>query len=301
MRKLKSLVTACLMILALPSQAALNIFACEPEWASLSEEVGGDRAEVYSATTAKQDVHRIQARPSLIAKMRRADLVICTGAELEAGWLPLLLQRASNRKVQPGQPGYFMAAEQVERLDVSKGLDRSMGDVHPGGNPHIHLDPHRILKIAQLLAERLAQIDATNANIYQGRFEDFQTRWQAAIENWQQLAQPLQGLSVVSHHKDWRYLLNWLGMNEVATLEPKPGLPPNASHLASLKKQMDEKGAVMILRTTYQEARPSKWLSDKTGIPAVQLPYTVGGSDRAKDLFGLFDDTLSLMLKAVES
>ena len=300
MRKLKNLATACLMSIALPLQAALNIFACEPEWASLAEEIGGDRVEIYSATTARQDVHKVQARPSLIAKMRRADLVICTGAELEAGWLPLLLQRASNRKVQPGQPGYFMAAEQVERLDVPKMLDRSMGDVHPGGNPHIHLDPHRMLKIAQLLAERLAEIDVPNVAVYQRRLENFQSRWQAAIARWQQQAQPLRGHSVVVHHKDWRYLLNWLGMNQVATLEPKPGLPPNASHLASLKKQMDDKGAAMILRAAYQQAKPSEWLSNETGIPVVQLPYTVGGSDRAKDLFGLFDDTLSLMLNAAE-
>ena len=300
MRKLKNLATACLMSIALPLQAALNIFACEPEWASLAEEIGGDRVEIYSATTARQDVHKVQARPSLIAKMRRADLVICTGAELEAGWLPLLLQRASNRKVQPGQPGYFMAAEQVERLDVPKMLDRSMGDVHPGGNPHIHLDPHRMLKIAQLLAERLAEIDVPNVAVYQRRLENFQSRWQAAIARWQQQAQPLRGHSVVVHHKDWRYLLNWLGMNQVATLEPKPGLPPNASHLASLKKQMDDKGAAMILRAAYQQEKPSEWLSNETGIPVVQLPYTVGGSDRAKDLFGLFDDTLSLMLNAAE-
>ncbi len=301
MQSVKILITLSLLLVALPSQAALKIVACEPEWASMSEEIGGDKVEVYSATTAKQDVHSIQARPSLIAKMRRADLVICTGAELEAGWLPLLLQRASNRKVQPGQAGYFMAAEQIERLDVPQVVDRSMGDVHPGGNPHVHLDPHRMLKIAQVLTDRLVQMDVANAEMYKSRFDDFTTRWQAAISRWEQQAQPLKGLAVVAHHKDWRYLLNWLGMREVATLEPKPGLPPNASHLAGLKKQMDETRAVMILRTGYQDSRPSEWLSDKTGIPAVQLPYTVGGSEVAKDLFGLFDDTLALMLSVVQS
>jgi len=299
MRTFRRLLAACLLVVALPSQAALQIFACEPEWASLSEELGGEKVKIYSATTAKQDVHSIQARPSLIARMRKADLVICTGAELEAGWLPLLLQRASNRKVQPGQPGYFMAAEQVERLDVPQVLDRSMGDIHSGGNPHIHLDPHRLQKIAKSLAQRLTQIDTTNKTYYQNRLNDFQTRWQIAIQRWQQQAEPLKGLTVVAHHKDWRYLLDWLGMQEVATLEPKPGLPPNPSHLAGLKKQMDKQRATMILRTGYQQARPSEWLSDKTGIPAVQLPYTVGGSNAASDLFGLFEDTLALMLKAI--
>jgi len=295
---IKSLIVICLLCVALPSQAALNIFACEPEWASLSQEIGGEKLSIYSATTAKQDVHSIQARPSLIAKMRRADLVVCTGAELEAGWLPLLLQRASNRKVQPGQLGYFMAAEHVERLDVPQVLDRSMGDIHAGGNPHVHLDPYRLLIIAQLLNKRLGAIDPSNAAFYQARLEDFQTRWQAAINRWQAQAQPLKGLSVVTHHKDWRYLLDWLGMKAVATLEPKPGLPPNASHLAKLKKQMAEQSVAMVIRTAYQEARPSKWLSGKTAIPAVQLPYTVGGSAKASDLFGLFDETLALMLEA---
>ncbi len=284
MGNLKGLIAASLLFVALPSQAALNIFACEPEWASLSEEIGGDKVKVYSATTAKQDVHRIQARPSLIAKMRRADLVVCTGAELEAGWLPLLLQRASNRKVQPSQPGYFMAAEQVERLDIPKVLDRSMGDVHAGGNPHIHLDPRRLQKIAQLLAERLVEIDADHSAFYKARLKAFEQRWQAAIKRWQTEATPLKGLAVVTHHKDWRYLLDWLGLEEVATLEPKPGLPPSASHLVTLKTKMDNQKAAMILRAAYQEARPSEWLSNKTGIPAVQLPYTVGGSKTAKDL-----------------
>ena len=300
MGNLKSVISLCLLFVALPSQAALNLFACEPEWASLSKEIGGDKLKIYSATTAKQDVHRIQARPSLIAKMRRADLVVCTGAELEAGWLPLLQQRAANRKVQTGQTGYFMAAEQIERLDIPQHLDRSMGDVHAGGNPHVHLDPDRILKIAVLLTERLTKIDSDNSDYYRGRFTDFKKRWLASMAQWQQQAAPLKGLAVVTHHKDWRYLLNWLGMSEVATLEPKPGLPPNASHLARLKKQMSQQPANMIIRTAYQEARPSEWLSDKTGIAAVQLPYTVGGSDQAKDLFSLFDETISLMLKVAK-
>ncbi len=299
MKTLIRLIASSLMLFVLPSQAAINIFACEPEWASLSEEIGGAQVKAYSATTAKQDVHRIQARPSLIARMRSADLVICTGAELEAGWLPLLLQRSTNAKVQPGQPGYFMAAEQVERLDVPEVIDRSMGDVHAGGNPHIHLDPHRILQVARHLAERLITIDPANASTYQSGLSDFTARWQASINRWEDVATPLKALSLVVHHKDWRYLLEWLGMNEVATLEPKPGLPPNAAHLASLTRLMSEQPAAMIVRTAYQQARPSEWLSDKTGIPAVELPYTVGGSDIARDLFGLFDHTILLMLQAV--
>jgi len=300
MTTLKMVFGGLLLLIALPTQATLQVFACEPEWAALSEVLGAHKVTVYSATTAHQDVHRIQARPSLIAKVRKADLVICSGAELEAGWLPLLLRRATNPRVQQGKPGYFMAAEQVERLDVHATVDRSMGDVHAAGNPHVHLDPYRLALIADALAKRLAELDPANSAFYQQRLQAFSQRWQIAISNWQQQATPLKGRTVVVHHKDWRYLLDWLGMTEVAALEPKPGLPPNASHLARLKQQMSQQPVAMILRASYQEARPSQWLSEKTGIPAVELPYTVGGSEAASDLFSLYDATLFRMLSVLK-
>lgn len=300
MPNLRGFLLVGLLCTALPVKAALNVFACEPEWASLSKEIGGDKLTIYSATTAKQDVHRIQARPSLIAKMRRADLLICTGAELEVGWLPLLIQRASNRHVLEGEAGHFMAAEQVELLDVLETVDRSMGDVHAGGNPHFHLDPQRVLTVAEALAKRLKVLDVENSGFYQSRYDDFAQRWQQAMQRWQQGAQALEGVKMVAHHKDWRYLASWLGLEEVATLEPKPGMPPTASHLAKLQKQMATQPAAVIVRTVYQSSRPSEWLAEKTGIPALQLPYTVGGSEQAQDLFGLFDDTLARLLNAVK-
>ncbi len=289
-----------LLTLVSPSFAALKVFACEPEWAALSKELGGDRVEVYSATSARQDVHRIQARPSLIARVRNADLVVCSGAELEAGWLPLLLRRAANARVQPGQVGYFMAAEQVERLDIPSSLDRAEGDVHASGNPHVHLDPQRLLSIAHALGERMQRIDPVNAGVYQSSLQHFEARWSDAMRQWRQRAAPLAHKAVVVHHKDWRYLLDWLQMQAVASLEPKPGLPPSASHLARLKAQMARQPAAMILRAAYQEARPSLWLSEQSGIPALELPYTVGGSERADDLFGLFDDTIDRLLQVIE-
>lgn len=300
MKKTNIFVAVMLSILTIPAHATLQVFACEPEWAALSTALGGDKVNSYSATTAFQDVHHIQARPSLIAKVRRADIVICSGAELESGWLPVLLRRAANPKIQPGKPGYFMAAMQVERLDIPAMVDRSMGDVHAAGNPHVQLDPRRVATIAEALAQRLAEIDPGNASFYQQQVQAFLQHWHDAIAKWEQDAAPLKGISVVVHHKDWRYLADWLGMKEVASLEPKPGLPPTAAHLAELKSQMAQQPAQLILRAAYQDARPSEWLSDKTGIPAVELPYTVGGSDGAKDLFGLFDDTLTQMLGAIK-
>lgn len=276
------------------------MFACEPEWGALLDELAGARVEVNIATTALQDVHHIQARPSLIAKLRRADLLVCSGADLEAGWLPALLRQAGNAKVQPGQGGYFEAAMQVERLEIPAQLDRAQGDVHAAGSPHVHLDPRRVLTIAQALSTRLAELDTAGANIYAERLINFADRWQQAIARWEAQAAPLKGVAVVSHHKDWVYLYNWLGMEEVATLEPKPGLPPGAGHLAVLKKQMKDRPARLIVHAAYQEKRPSQWLAEQAGIPAVMLPYTVGGTPEAKDLFSLFDDTLQRLLKAVK-
>lgn len=278
--------------------AKVSAFACEPEWAALLEELGGDNVAVYQATSPKQDPHRVEARPSLVARMRGADLVVCTGADLEIGWLPVLLRSAGNKKVQPGQPGYFMAAEFVERLDVPASVDRSMGDVHPFGNPHVHLDPRNIAKIAAALTTRLAEVDQKNTDFYSRTGSDFQSRWQAATQRWEQQAISLKGLNVVTYHGDSAYLVHWLGLVSTVTIEPKPGIPPNARHLAKLLAELESKPADLIVRMAYNEPKAPSWLSEKTGIPIVELPYTVGGTKQAKDLFALFDDTLNRLKAA---
>jgi zinc/manganese transport system substrate-binding protein len=286
------------LLLGAPAHAGLKVFACEPEWAALVAELGGNTVEVYSATTAQQDPHHIEARPSLIARVRSADLVVCTGAELEAGWLPPLLRQAGNAKVQPGQPGYFEAAIQVERLEIPKTLDRAQGDIHASGNPHVHTDPRRVATVAEKLAVRLAEIDAPNAAHYREQHARFNQRWTEAMRRWAARATPLKGNRVVVHHKDWVYLFDWLGIVEAGTLEPKPGIPASAAHLAHLRQELARAPARLVVRAPYQDSRPSEWLARETGIRAVVLPYTVGGTERARDLFSLFDDTLDRLLKA---
>ncbi|MHB0916960.1 MAG: metal ABC transporter substrate-binding protein [Thiobacillus sp.] len=289
-----------LLILWLPvyAHAALNVFACEPEWAALAKEIGGGDVKVYSATTAMQDPHRIEARPSLIAQMRRANLVVCTGADLEVGWLPVLLQNANNAAVQPGRPGYFEAARFVPLLDKPARLDRADGDVHAAGNPHLHTDPRNILRVAEALTARLAEVDPANAAAHRARGQAFAARWQAAITRWETRAAPLKNLPVAVQHKSFSYLLAWLGLREVAVLEPRPGVEPSVSHLARVAAQLQATPARAVLRAAYQSPRPADWLASRTGIPALALPYTVGGNARAQNLFGLFDDTLDQLLKA---
>jgi len=295
--------TTLLLILCstpLTLSAQLRVFACEPEWSALAAELGGGLVEVTSATHALQDPHYVEARPSLISKVRKADLVVCSGAQLEIGWLPMLLSKANNPGVLPGKQGFLEASSVVNRLGVPDSVDRAQGDMHPQGNPHIQMNPHNIALVARALGARLAGLDPDNAQNYARNTGEFLERWQQAIARWEERARPLAGQRVVCHHKSWIYLEDWLGLQEVATLEPVPGVPPTASHLSSLLSELgsDGTGATVIIRSPFQSAKASKWLQDRTGIPAVMLPLTVGGSDAAQDLFGLFEDVIDKLLAA---
>ncbi|HET8696726.1 MAG TPA: zinc ABC transporter substrate-binding protein [Gammaproteobacteria bacterium] len=283
---------------ARPAHAALEILASEPEWAALATELGGDLVNAESATTPQQDPHYIQARPSLIAKVRRAKLVICTGADLEVGWLPLLLRQAGNAAVQPGQPGSLVASDYVELLDKPASVDRSLGDLPPYGNPHIQTDPRNVAKVAAALSDRLAMLDPANAGAYRARSADFATRWQAAVERWTASLAPLKGKQVVTHHKGWVYLESWAGLTEVGNLEPKPGLPPSAAHLSELLGAIKDKHVALIIRSVYEDGKASEWLGSRTSIPYVVVPHTVGSVPGADDLFGMFDVMVKTLTEA---
>jgi zinc/manganese transport system substrate-binding protein len=303
---MKRLFTIFLVVLVqglpLSAFAELRIFACEPEWSALAEEIGGGLVKVASATNALQDPHYIEARPSLISKVRKADLVICSGAQLEIGWLPLLLNKANNPDVLPGKDGFLEASSFVRRLDIPDSVDRAQGDMHPQGNPHVQMNPHNILAISSELSRRMTLLDPANEREYTQRTEDFQSRWQAAIEAWEKRALSLSGRRVVCHHKSWVYLEDWLNLEEVATLEAVPGIPPTTAHLSELLALLgtDGTGADRIIRAPFQSDKASLWLEGRTGIPAVMLPLTVGGSEGAQDLFSLFDDILDRLLEGNE-
>lgn len=285
-----------LLATAQPAIAALNVFATVPEWGSLANEIGGQRVQVFTATHALQDPHRIEAKPSLLAKARQAQLLVATGADLEVGWLPLVQRDSGNGLIQVGRPGYFEAASAVRTLEVPSVVDRAHGDVHPAGNPHLHLDPHNLLLVGAALAERLAQIDPEGAALYRGNYKAFAEKLKAAIARWEKLAAPLKGTAVLVHHKSFTYLLHWLGMREVGTLEPKPGVEPTRSHLQDLMARQQSQPAKMVLRAAYQADGPSQWIAEKTGMRPVLLPYTVGGGPEAKDLLSLFESTIQRLL-----
>ena len=287
------------VVLSMPAHAALTILATVPEWAALVRELGGSRVTVNAATTGLQDPHRIEAKPSLIAKARSANLVVATGAELEVGWLPVVLRESGNRTIQAGTPGYFEAATAVTMLDVPKVLDRAHGDVHAAGNPHIQTDPRNILRVADALAARMIELDPAEAMAYRTALQEFSVKWRAAIVRWEKEAAPLKGVPVLVQHNAFPYLVQWLGLKEVGTLEPKPGVEPSASYLASVLERQQREPARMVLRPAYQHDAPSRWMAEQAKIPAVALPFTVGGTPEASDLVTLFDETVRRLLAAL--
>ncbi|NTV10133.1 MAG: zinc ABC transporter solute-binding protein [Zoogloea sp.] len=294
------LMAGALMLAASPAFAAVKVFASVPEWAALAAEIGGDKVSVFGASSAQQDPHRIEARPSLIARARSANLVVATGAELEIGWLPLVLRESGNAAIQPGQAGYFEAASVVRMLEVPTRLDRAEGDVHPAGNPHFQLDPRIILRVGEALSRRLAELDPANASAYRSNYAGFAERWRAAEARWERQAAPLRGVPVWVQHRNFAYLSDWLGLKEVGSIEAKPGVEPGSAQLAAVLARQQVVKAKMVLRPNYTRPTSAQWLAQNAGIALVELPSTVGGSPAARDLFALFDDIVQRLLAGLK-
>ncbi|MGI9275892.1 MAG: metal ABC transporter solute-binding protein, Zn/Mn family [Endozoicomonas sp.] len=297
MRIHSKLVPGLFLAVALPVHAALNIFSCEPEWQSLASQLAPS-AKTFSATTALQDPHQIQARPSLIAQMRKADLAICSGAELEVGWLPMLQMKSANPKVQSTRKGLFYAADHVETIDKLDSVSPMMGDVHPGGNPHLHLDPYRLQQLSHDLGERMASIDKPMAQQYRRNAQAFAELWQRKIGEWENRAKGLKGKNVVAYHSSFDYLFRWLGINKIGDLEPKPGLPPSASHLAYLLAMSRDQKVDAVVYASYQDSEGAQWLGEKIGVPVVELPFSVGGNAESTDLVSLYDNLINKLIAA---
>ena len=297
----RSFAALCLLLAwHVSALAALNIFATLPEWASLAQEIGGDKVKVFAATQALQDPHHVEARPSLIARARNADLVVAGGADLEVGWLPVILRESGNSRIQLGSPGYFEAASQVQMLEIPGRLDRADGDVHAQGNPHVHADPRNILKVGEALTKRMVELAPADAAAFQANWRSFSDKWRTALTRWEKSLASLKGQPVVVQHKNFTYLVAWLGLKEVATLEPKPGVEPSAAYLGKLVSQSASQKPRLVMRATYDNPRPAEWFGNEAKVPVVTLPYTVGGNDKTKDLYSLFDDTTDRLLNALK-
>lgn len=282
------------------AHADLKIFATVPEWGALAQTLGGDKVKVYTATTGLQDPHRIQARPSLIANARSSNLVVATGAGLEVGWLPTVQRESNNPAILSGKPGFFEATAYVRMLDVPAVVDRTMGDVHAAGNPHIQTDPRNMLLVGWALSARLEQLDPENAAYYRSRGEQFQKDWQTNLARWQKECAPLRGIKVWVQHDGYPYMNAWLGLNQVGVLEPRPGVEPSSRQLAEILQRQQSVQGQMVIASAYMNDAPSKWLSEKAAIPMVVLPFTVGGNEQVKSLSALYEDTVQRLLGALK-
>lgn len=309
---------AALWLAATTAATAMEVFTCEPEWAALLRVLAPD-ARVTSATHALQDPHHIEARPALIAALRRARLAVCTGASLEVGWLPMLQQRAGNPAIHDGRDGMFYAYRSVELIDAQvestdttdestdAGVrpmrtlaqpDLRSGDVHAEGNPHFHLDPGRLRQVAQALAERLAAIDPAQADAYRARYRTWAADWDRRAEGWKARAAPLKGRAVVAQHAGFAYLWRWLGIEQVADLEPKPGLPPTISQLQRVLRQVGDQPPRAVVQALHHDPQAGRWLVDRIGVPLLVLPATVTPDGPAATLEGLYELLLDELLRA---
>lgn len=292
----KVLIALSLVIISNSALAKIKVFTCEPEWTSLVKEITKNKAFVYQAISGKQDPHKIQARPSLIAKVRNSDLLVCSGADLEIGWLPVLIEKAANNKIKVGTLGYFEAASVIDVIDKKSNVDRSMGDQHPYGNPHIHLNPHNILIVGEEIVKRLSKIDPNNSKIYQENFASFQSKFSDKILEWESKAKVLENKNIISHHADINYLVRWLNLNLLSTIENKPGIPPSASQMKKLVNDFKNSNILAVNSFIINPAKPSNWLSNKLQAPKVSLHYTVGSQNNIKNLFDLFEENLRILL-----
>lgn len=276
MKTLSALLAAALLIPAVAS-AKVKIVSTIPDFGALASEVGGDRVEVTSLVRPTQDPHFLDAKPSFMLALAKADLVLLAGMELEAGWLPPLLSGARNAKIQRGGAGYLDCSTLIAPMEV-EAADRSKGDVHPGGNPHYWNDPRAGLQLAQGIAQKLAQIDPANAEVYTKGAAAFSRRLQAKIAEWRARLDPVKGTKVVVYHRSWPYFLDWAGFVEAGALEPKPGIPPSPDHIASLVQKVKDQKIAFVIQESFYPTNLSKSFADRSGAKLLTLPTMVGAA-----------------------
>ena len=283
--------------------ATAQIFACEPEWGSLAKEIVGNKAKVVVAINEFENPHFAQAQPYLLSDIRKADIVFCSGADLEVKWLPALLANVNKKDIKVGGSGYLMASDYVKKLATPENADNdlqnsSTKNIHPLGNPHIHLNPNNIPPIATEFLTRILAIDPSNAKFYQKNYDDFITRWNLAVVGWEFKAKDLKNMKIIVVHNQWDYLADWLDLKIVGNIEEKPGtIPPTSQYLLQVLKQFRVNSAELMIYSPFEDAKSVFWFSDRAMIKAIVLPYTVVSVDSpTQNLFGMFDEIIKRLV-----
>jgi ABC-type Zn uptake system ZnuABC Zn-binding protein ZnuA len=281
--------------------AKLNIVASTPDMGAIAKEIGKDKVEVMSIAKPTEDPHFVDAKPSFIVKLNKADMLIDGGLQLEIGWLSPLVVGARNQKILAGEKGYLIASAGVPIIEVPTSADRAMGDVHPMGNPHFMIDPLNGKIVAIHICERLCQIDAANCAYYKDNLKDFTKRLDQKLSEWQKTLEPFRGTKIVTYHKTFPYFANRFYLNVVGTLEPKPGIPPSPTHINSLIPMMKNEGVKLILIEPFRERKTPEFAASQTGAKIVVFPIMVGGQKETDDYLSLFDYTINQIVSALKT
>ncbi len=267
----------------------LQVVTSYPYIADLAQQIGKDQISVTALGSGSWDPHFVPPKPSFIAKVRRADLLIINGAENEIGWMPPIIKRANNPQVQPGSRGFLDLSAVVELIDVPNNLSRANGDVHAAGNPHFYLDPHNIPTLVQTITERLCELNRSACPIYQKNQRVFQETWSQRLEVWDAQMRPLKGRKVIQYHKNYDYFFKRYGIHSINTLEPLPGIPPTTKHLVNLIEQAQQEPVHSVLLSVYQSKKAANFVAQKLGTPTIVLPHDVNSLKEVPDIFSLFD------------
>jgi len=282
------------LMLILVSQAIcrrpLHVAASYPYIADLVEKIGMRNVRVWALARGDYNPHVIIPRPSFIAHVRRADLLVISGAQLEIGWLPPILRQANNPYVQPGERGFLDLSRYVTLIDVPTSVSREQGDIHPEGNPHFYLDPYNIPLLAKAIAEKLCEIDPSDASYYRSNLDEFVRQWNEKLKEWKEKMRPLERVAVVEYHKNYDYFLRRFGLPIVGTVEPLPGIPPTSKHIEQLESVLQNHRAQFILQDVYNPDDASRHLANKLGMKLIVLPHDVGAVREVDDIFSLFDE-----------
>ena len=299
--RLLSIVALAVLATAPPARAAVNVMTATEDLADLTRQVGGDRVKVESIARGYQDPHFVEAKPSFILKLAKADLLVVIGRELEIGWLPPLIQQSRNAKVQVGADGYLDASLTVKILEIPTGqITRAMGDVHPLGNPHYWLDPGNGRRIAKAIADKLSQMAPADAAFFASRYADFDKRLAEAEKRWDATMAPYKGLKVVTYHRSWPNFVDRFGLDVIGYVEPRPGIPPSPGHTIDLIGEMKRQNVKILIVEPYFDLKTPQSIGRETGAKVVVMPPSVGGEKEITDYISLFDYDLNLLVAAIK-
>jgi len=296
-------IVATLLMWAGPAwaQGKLNVMTTTEDLASIAREVGGDRILVDSIARGYQDPHFVEAKPSFILKLQRADVLVVVGRELEIGWLPPLIQQSRNAKIQPGASGYLDASLHARILDIPAGqITRAMGDVHPLGNPHYWLDPENGKVIARAIAAKLSELRPHDRTYVDQRLADFTNRLTEAEKRWMSMVAPYRGVKVVTYHRSFTNLADRFGLDVIGYIEPRPGIPPGPQHTLDLVNEMQRQNIKIVLVEPYFDLKTPNAIGRQTGARVLVLPPSVGGTKDVSDYFKLFDYDITLLVDAIK-